>query len=462
MSRLRPLLPGGGPGASNKGLHRRITGGIGSMHPDLQPLRSGGAARGIYAKRITDTNNDGRWYSTIDNWNAAALLQVNDLDGVGTVIYPTWAFTGTGALTGAGVQSAILELNSTQVDVGGSWRIRAESNASAASTPWSAMHKPGTATATATSVTVVSTVGTPEKHLVDVTTLVNEVMAGAAWVPGTPICFWAEPVTLGAFVNVTFAAAPSASAAKLTMTPYAHTGFEFNSANYLYKTAGASSVAPDAEYVCIAVKFRVNAGATPAPSGVAMPILSAAQTTPARQIIRFNIAYNNDGNLDMGLNATDFSLITLKDGVLSPQPGDGWHTVHIYFDTAGQEIKAYVDGVLKNYITPPDGAFSVGPGVADFTHATIWQIGSEGSAPGSGNEFWGDIAFAWIGISATPVAAFADPTLFYKSGDVDLGPDGTRYGRLPAPKVYFGGRQGSAGWQAGTNQGTGGAFVYVP
>lgn len=421
-----------------------------------------GGSTGIYERRISNTDYDGRWYSTIDNWNSAAPLQVNDLDGAGAVVYPTWTFTGTGALTGGGVQSAILELNSTQVDVGGSWRIRAESNASVASTPWSATHKPGTATATATSVTVVSTVGTPQQHLIDVTTLVNEVMAGAAWVPGTPICFWAEPVTLGAYVNVTFAAAPSASAAKLTMTPYAHTSLAFNNSNYLYKTTGAGSVAPDAAYVCIAVKFRVNAGVIPSPSGESKPILAAAQTTPARQIIRFNISYTVDNNLDMGLNATDFSLITLKDDVLSPLPGDGWHTIHIYFDAAGQEIKAYVDGVLKNYITPPDGAFSVGPGVADFTHATIWQIGSEGVSPGLGNKFWGDIAFTWIGISATPVAAFADPTLFYKSGDVDLGPDGTRYGRLPAPKVYFGGRQNSAAWIAGTNQGTGGDFVYVP
>lgn len=426
----------------------------------LSLWRRGGSAG--YAKRLSDTNDDGRWLSSANNWSAVAPLQVNDLDGLGTVIYPTWTFSGTDAFTGGGVQSAFLELNSTQVDVGGSWRIRAESNSSAASTPWSVTHKPGTATATATSVTVVSTTVVPEQHLIDVTTLVNEVMAGAAWVPGTPICFWAEPVTLGEFVNVMFAAAPSASAAKLTMTPYAHTSFEFNSSNYLYKTTGAGSVAPDAEYVCIAVKFRVNAGETPAPGGGTRPILSAAQTTPARQIIRFNIAYNNDNNLDMGLNATDFSLLVLKDAVLTPLPGDGWHTVHIYFDTATQEIKAYVNGVLENYISPPDGAFSVGPGIADFTHATIWQIGSEGASPGTGNEFWGDIAFAWIGISATPVAAFADPTLFYKSGDVDLGPDGTRYGRLPAPNVYFGGRQNSAAWIAGTNQGTGGDFVYVP
>ena len=184
---------------------------------------SGSAA---YSTRLTDTNDDGRWLSSADNWSAVATLQVIDLDGLGTVIDPTWTFSGTDAFTGGGVQSAILELNSTQVDVGGSWRIRAESNASAASTPWSATHKPGTATATATSVTVVSTSGVPAQHLVDVTTLVNEVMAGAAWVPGTPICFWAEPVTLGEFVSVTFAAVPSASAAKLAMTPFASVTFD--------------------------------------------------------------------------------------------------------------------------------------------------------------------------------------------------------------------------------------------
>lgn len=419
----------------------------------LRYWRRGGST-GIYEQRISNTDYDGRWYSTIDNWSSVAPLQVTDIDGVGAVQLPTWSFIGTEAFAG-GVLSASLELTTAQVYTPGSWVLQAEADSADV---WSASHRPGTATPTATSITVVSG-ASPQTHTIDVTTLVNEVMAGAAWTPGRPINFWVKPLTIGAFVYARFEAVPSAHAAKLTMTPYAHTPYAFNNANYLYKTSGAASVAPDAAYLAIAVKFRVNGAALPSPSGSAMDIVQAATTI--MQLIRLNIAYNNDSNTDAGLYATDYSVVGFKDNFLLPAPGDGWHTLHIFWDAANQDFHSYVNGVDTSYVSPP-AAFSVGPGVVDFTSVTNWQIGAGGGTPGSGSRFWGDMAMVWVGISATPVAAFNDPTLFYKGGDCDLGSDGTRYGRLPAPQIFFGGRQTPTNWQAGTNQGTGGDFVYVP
>ena len=65
-------------------------------------LNGAGGGVDVYSTRLTDTNDDGRWLSSADNWSAVATLQVIDLDGLGTVIDPTWTFSGTDAfLAGA-------------------------------------------------------------------------------------------------------------------------------------------------------------------------------------------------------------------------------------------------------------------------------------------------------------------------------------------------------------------------
>lgn len=173
-------------------------------------VNGGAAAPTLYSQQITNTANDGREYTGA--WLPNSPTTVFDLGGAGDGIYAGLTFD-TVNVTGT-VSSAILDLVITAEAAPGTWTLYAESNAAAASAVWSGTHLPNAATPVATNIPGNSTaVGT---YSIPVTTLVNEVMAGANWAAGQRINFFMK-APVGSYASCTFASAPAGNAPTLVL-----------------------------------------------------------------------------------------------------------------------------------------------------------------------------------------------------------------------------------------------------
>lgn len=406
-----------------------------------------------YMQRIANTGNDGREYTLGGGWLSALPPSVQDVGGPTDGIYGGLSFESVNIA--GGVSSASLRLVVTSEFSPGVWTLTAESNGVSASTAWGGSHLPNSATPTASAITGNSTaVGT---YNIDVTQLVNEVMTGAAWNAGQRINFMLK-APAGGFASCAFAHYPSTAAATLTMTSYVHKIMKFDESQYLYKNTGTPIIAGDGRYGTIVMKVTMKAGLPHGGAGTPRDLFSLIQASPARQLIRLNVALHNDDNTDLGINSTDLSVIGFKDSWLADLPLAQPRTFHIAFDSVGNVTRTWVDGVETGLGIPAGFVFT---GTVDFSAATLCQIAQGGNTPGIGGPFNGYIGLVWVDISNSASSMITDPTLFYRGGDVNLGTDGTRFGRLPAPKVFYGGAQEAADWQAGTNQGTAGDFTAV-
>lgn len=175
------------------------------------------AGPAVYDVRLSDTAHDSRWYSAANMWHATAPLAINDYDTSG-YIAPLFSFLGTSAFSAAGVSIATLTLDEVSVDQGGTWIVQTELANDAPKGIWDTDHRPpATALSTATQQQT-STTGAPTEHSIDVTAMVNEVMASTYWSPGDPINFIARPDVPGAFIGLTLVGVPGATAARLQMT----------------------------------------------------------------------------------------------------------------------------------------------------------------------------------------------------------------------------------------------------
>lgn len=173
----------------------------------------------MYDKRLSDTAHDSRYYDVGAFWHATAPLIISDYGASGHIV-SLFSFFDTTGLSAAGVSSATLTLTTSAVDNDGTWTVRTETANDAAKAMWSASHLPTGATLSTAVRTQTSASATPvQAHSIDVAAMVNEVLASTYWSPGDPINFIAQREISGAFVGVTFEAVPSATAARLQMTP---------------------------------------------------------------------------------------------------------------------------------------------------------------------------------------------------------------------------------------------------
>lgn len=150
-----------------------------------------------YDTTLANTLDDGYENPLNASWISANYPLCADLDsdgdgrGEGDAIagfsFPAVALTTCSAAT--------LTLNVDSEVSTGTFKVRAQSNAAAASSRWTSTNYPSNATAVAAEVTGVTT-ATGNKVL-DVTTLVQQVMAGAAYAGGR-INFWCEATDVDA------------------------------------------------------------------------------------------------------------------------------------------------------------------------------------------------------------------------------------------------------------------------
>ena len=152
-----------------------------------------------YDFTLTDNLDDMREIVGINaNFNPSS---VDDNSGSGTGVdfsdaVPGWSFPSVNLTT---CTSAFLYLEHIGISGGGpgvSYRIRGQSNAAAPSSQWNTTtNRPinSGAIATATTVTELGDpAGSGVFHTINVTAIVQEIMAGAFWASGQRINFWAE------------------------------------------------------------------------------------------------------------------------------------------------------------------------------------------------------------------------------------------------------------------------------
>lgn len=148
------------------------------------------AVSSAYPRRVADADWDGSPTSSLD-----ALIGLS-FPGV------AWATCS----------AANLRVKITSETTAGTVLVRAQSQATAASAQWSAANAPVDATFVAATATFSSAVGVKD---IDVTTMVQQVMATASYVPGNRINFRLEAGSTGVECMI---AAPGADGPVLTVT----------------------------------------------------------------------------------------------------------------------------------------------------------------------------------------------------------------------------------------------------
>ena len=229
---------------------------------------------------------------------------------------------------------------------------------------------------------------------------------------------------------------------------YAYDSVAFDGTAWLSKAANLTGIG-DSRYFTVAAKF--NAGT------LANETLIAAGGTGT---CSFRLSLNAAGGLIMTfLDSTSVygnsAFQFFNDGTLVANTD---YVVHIAIDTVGGVSYGWINGEIEVYGTGGFSDLNFPTAFPFVTEApTMWRIAAN-AATTAGAKFNGRIHFLWF--DCGNVSKFVtDPAEFYDAaGDVDLGANGN--GPTGSqPLIFFGGVQATAGWQAGTNLGSGGGFT---
>lgn len=125
------------------------------------------------------------------NWSATSTMSVIDNDGNGTGrdVNDTLCGLSFPSVNMTSCSQATLTVAVNTETVAGTVKVRGQSQASAASAQWATGNLPSAATMVAAEETFSSAIAT---KTIDVTTIVQQIMAGAAWASGNRINFTLE------------------------------------------------------------------------------------------------------------------------------------------------------------------------------------------------------------------------------------------------------------------------------
>ena len=221
---------------------------------------------------------------------------------------------------------------------------------------------------------------------------------------------------------------------------YAHTPVRFAS-DYLYSdtATGFGSIG----YLTIAFKVRFSTSTAASQNIFVLNDSINGQTLIVRRTA-------SSGNLTVIFKDADVPSGLAITTIPAAFETSGWttsYTVHIAISKDGASaLKVWVNeaSVFDN-VWP--GGFSVES--LNFSAADIVRIGASSANGNLLNN--ADMSFIYVKMGNTSASYLTDTTLFYDSGDVDLGADGTLSG-APAPEFFYTGE--AAAWNSGVNLGT--------
>lgn len=425
---------------------------------------SAGTGQYVTSHSISDDTHDGREAYDVGSGLPVAyvsnITRVGDFGGIEEIA--AWHFPSVDVPYNAEIVSATITVSVTVTNGTYAFTLAAEDSDDAdvpSETNW-----PSSWSMTAATVAV-NADGTTGARSINVTAIVEELTTRAGWIDGNAMNFrLRDPSWSAATGNrLQFADYPAPGCARLSIT-YRRPELIWARLDGTADMSLAGALFPDCQYItCVfnarfdrlAAKFLFS-GKWPAVASHAAVSLSNAGSD-----INYDLFF-----IDSGLSVFLADEWVISNKLTAPEYAFAWEgeTIycHLIADTVTGEIKTYINGALFEHETGlPTGTF-------DFSGATQWYM-FRNIFDGTGTtRYVGLIERLWIGCGTTSAYFVDDPELFYKNGaPTDLGADGTRGGRLPAPQLFFGGRQTIADWNTGNNQGTGSNFtvtgtIYAP
>ncbi|MDP2322560.1 MAG: hypothetical protein Q8N51_00840 [Gammaproteobacteria bacterium] len=222
----------------------------------------------------------------------------------------------------------------------------------------------------------------------------------------------------------------------------AWTAVTFDGTNDYLMRSGAIFSA-DADYLTIVIRFKRNSSSTQRlfDSGVSASIARVVVGITSSALI-FSFIDSTNGK---GFSSGSVSLGQTLDTTTT-------YTLHIACSVASGVTQIYLNG------TPLSSSpFSWSLTAATINLSTI-VTSAIGSTLAAGSKANADLSLVWIGAGMSSSYYITDPSKFWNAGGTPaLGADGSAPGAVP--QIFYGQLQDAAGWNAGTNQGTGGNYT---